>query len=296
MRSEKILKVRIDKCTYSDYWYFGEDYIGKEYSCLKGINGYYPIGMGDMENWILPKDCTIIDSEKSVWTIQSSHTKEFYCGVRGVGVVFSKNIKRAIPFDTKEIAQEYINTHNFLDDIRFVPFECVFIDPHITPISSDKPLNQDEVKMVDELADKADQHEAKQQLIRIMTAGMNEFYDELDNRIIAVMEFDDWKKKEVGIPPVAYWDKIGKIDRITMSAPLRSVTAYHTSYSWLIPVCFDFRHMDISSMTNEQKEKWRQYTVNIGDAILLNNAPIDAFIALSDAIIWYQSLKQKHTI
>ena len=73
---------------------------------------------------------------------------------------------------------------------------------------------------------------------------------------------------------------------------------YHTSYDWLIPVCKKFRAIDITPLINDEdyiiSNQLSIYNNRIVNAIAdYEEKPIEAFIAMSDAIEWYTSIKKK---
>ena len=162
-----------------------------------------------------------MNADKTVWLIEDPKTNEWYYGVKDLEghPIFGKNANKSIAQLTdKESAWEHIINDSDLCELGCIPTEHIFLDNRITHISSDKPLNQEQVRAINELASKADEYDAKQQLIRIMQAGQNGLYDELIDKHIQKM----WESLEIA--SVIYFVEKGKINagfRANLRAMLR---------------------------------------------------------------------------
>ena len=124
--------------------------------------------------------------------------------------------------------------------------------------------------------------------------------EDLEKRIIAVMEFHGWKL--LGNGRGQYMRP--KVDGLNCpmllsGAQIFEHTYYHTSYDWLMPVWAKFRALKFPAPhTDEWVNGEGLYMEHSGkcdvirSAITDSDSPMNVFIVLSNAIIWYQSIKK----
>lgn len=117
---------------------------------------------------------------------------------------------------------------------------------------------------------------------------------ELEKRITAVMLFDGWVYMDtVWRHPEKGDITIQGIKAIIHNAQSFDTRSYFTSYDFLMPVWVKFRELEdeiYHEGTNYMD--YSELSSNIRTAMLYR--PInESFIALSDAVIWYQTIQSQ---
>ena len=119
---------------------------------------------------------------------------------------------------------------------------------------------------------------------------------ELKQRILTIMKFDGWVTKSrivpvyntpTGAPKNVDIDFYVKGNR-GVSTPFD--TSYQSSYDSLMPVWVKFRELEAFTDSGTRKTYY-SLCDEVKDAIA-DEGIEDAFIALSNAIIWYNSIKE----